>query len=201
MEFADFQCPHCKEAQANMDKLVADFPKARIVFQNYPLPQHSRRPARRPHGVCVAKEGGSTAFFTFASAVFDGQDGLATPDGATLTLNSAVTKAGLDPAKIAACADEPADQGGGGSLGEAGQGPGDQPDADAGDQWAVRVSQCAVRDAEADHGVPGEAGRSGAEVGKLESTKTARLRRSPWMGRAAGGRFVLGRDFGVPRIR
>ncbi len=33
-------------------------------------------------------------------AVFDGQDGLASPDGATLTLNSAVTKAGLDPAKM-----------------------------------------------------------------------------------------------------
>ena len=37
VEFADFQCPHCKEAQANMDKLAVDFPKARIVFQNYPL--------------------------------------------------------------------------------------------------------------------------------------------------------------------
>ena len=37
VEFADFQCPHCKEAQANMDKLVADYPKARIVFQNFPI--------------------------------------------------------------------------------------------------------------------------------------------------------------------
>ena len=46
-------------------------------------------------------------FFQFAAAVFDGQDGLATPDGATLTLNSAVTKAGLDPAKISACAATP----------------------------------------------------------------------------------------------
>jgi protein-disulfide isomerase len=56
----------------------------------------------------VTKQGGSDAFFTFASAVFDGQDGLATADGAALTLNSAVTKAGLDPAKIAACAATPA---------------------------------------------------------------------------------------------
>ena len=45
---------------------------------------------------------------TFAAAVFDGQDGLASADGATLTLNSAVTKAGLDPAKIAECAKLPA---------------------------------------------------------------------------------------------
>jgi protein-disulfide isomerase len=104
VEFADFQCPHCKEAQANMDKLAVDFPQARIVYQNYPLPQHKEAAPAAAYGVCVAKQGGSSAFFTFAAAVFDGQDGLNSPDGATLTLNSAVTKAGLDPAKVAACA-------------------------------------------------------------------------------------------------
>jgi protein-disulfide isomerase len=108
VEFADFQCPHCKEAQANMDKLAVDFPQARIVYQNYPLPQHKEAAGAAAYGVCVAKQGGSSAFFTFAAAVFDGQDGLASPDGATLTLNSAVTKAGLDPAKVAACAALPA---------------------------------------------------------------------------------------------
>ena len=109
VEFADFQCPHCKDAQANMDKLAVDFPKARIVFQTFPLvsihPQAARSAA---YGVCVTKQGGSDAFFTFAAAVFDGQEGLATEDGATLTLNSAVTKAGMDPAKIAECAATPA---------------------------------------------------------------------------------------------
>jgi protein-disulfide isomerase len=108
VEFADFQCPHCKEAQANMDKLAVDFPQARIVFQNYPLPQHKEAASAAAYGVCVAKQGGSSAFFTFASAVFDGQDGLASADGATLTLNSAVTKVGLDPVRIAACAALPA---------------------------------------------------------------------------------------------
>lgn len=104
VEFADFQCPHCKEAQANMDKLATDFPKARIVFQNYPLAKiHPESVTAASYGVCVTKLGGSEAFFRFATAVFDGQDGLATADGAALTLNSAVTKAGLDPAKVAAC--------------------------------------------------------------------------------------------------
>jgi len=108
VEFADFQCPHCKDAQANMEKLAVDFPKARIVYQNYPLPQHKEAAGAAAYGVCVAKQGGSSAFFTFASAVFDGQDGLASPDGATMTLNSAVTKAGLDLAKISACVKDPA---------------------------------------------------------------------------------------------
>ncbi len=110
VEFADFECPHCKEAEANMDKLAVDFPKARIVFQNYPL---ARTPSSRCNGcvlwrVCRQDWAAAHAFFQFASAVFEGQEGLATADGATLTLNSAVTKAGLDPAKVATCASTPA---------------------------------------------------------------------------------------------
>jgi protein-disulfide isomerase len=109
VEFADFQCPHCKDAQANMDKLVADFPHARIVFESDPIAAlHPEAMRAAEYGVCVDKMGGSTAFFQYASAVFEGQDGLSTPDGATLTLNSATTKAGLDPAKVAACAATPA---------------------------------------------------------------------------------------------
>lgn len=109
VEFADFECPHCKEAQANMDKLAVDFPNARIVFQNYPLERiHPEAKLAAEYGACVAKLGGNDAFFRFASAAFDGQEGLATADGATLTLNSAVTKAGLDPAKVSACAALPA---------------------------------------------------------------------------------------------
>jgi protein-disulfide isomerase len=109
VEFADFQCPHCKDAQANMDKLAVDFPKARIVFQNYPLERiHPASSTAASYGACVTKLGGSNAFFQYASAVFDAQDGLSSADGVTLTLNSAVTKAGLDPAKVAACAATPA---------------------------------------------------------------------------------------------
>ena len=108
VEFADFQCPHCKEAQPNMDKLAVDFPKARIIFQNYPLPQHAAAATAAAYGYCVTKTGGSNAFFTFAASVFDGQDGLSSADATTLTLNSAVTKAGLDPVAIATCSKTPA---------------------------------------------------------------------------------------------
>ncbi len=108
VEFADFQCPHCAEAQANMNKLAVDFPRARIVFETFPLPQHPEARRAAAYGHCVAKLGGDDAFFSFVAAVFDGQAGLDTPDGATLTLNGAAVKAGLDPAKVAACAATPA---------------------------------------------------------------------------------------------
>lgn len=108
VEFTDFQCRACKDAQANMDKLAVDFPKARIVYQFYPSVRVRPESAlAASYGFCVAKQGGSDAFFTFASAVFEGQAGLVNADGATLTLNSAVAKAGQDPTKVAACAATP----------------------------------------------------------------------------------------------
>ena len=108
VEFASFLCPHCKEAQPNMEKLVADFPKARIVFQNIPMLMNPASASAASYGYCVSKQGGSDSFFTYVAAVFDGQAGFSSEDGTTLTLNSAVTKAGLDPATIAACAKTPA---------------------------------------------------------------------------------------------
>ncbi|MFC5865501.1 DsbA family protein [Acidicapsa dinghuensis] len=107
VEFADFQCPHCKEAQPTIQKILTDFPNAHFVFENFPLAQHPQAFRSAAYGVCVAKLGGNKAFFDYASAVFEGQAGLATDDGATLTLNSAVTKAGQDPDKVEACSKTP----------------------------------------------------------------------------------------------
>lgn len=107
VEFADFQCPHCKDAQPTMEKLVADFPKAHFVYESFPLPQHPQAFRAAAYGACVAKLGGNKAFFDYASAVFEGQAGLATDEGATLTLNSAVTKSGQDPEKVEACSKTP----------------------------------------------------------------------------------------------
>ncbi|HEV2275823.1 MAG TPA: thioredoxin domain-containing protein, partial [Acidobacteriaceae bacterium] len=104
VEFADFQCPHCKEAQPIVDKLLADYPMAHFVFQNYPLVQvHPDAFQAAAYGVCVAKLSGNDAFFKFSDAVFAAQDQL-TPQSADQTLKAAVTKIGGDPAKVAECA-------------------------------------------------------------------------------------------------
>jgi protein-disulfide isomerase len=108
VEFADFQCPHCKEAQGTIEKILADYPNAHFVYQSYPLVRiHSQAFRSAAYGACVAKLGGDKAFFTYANAVYDGQAGLATDEGATLTLNSAVSKAGQDPDKVEACSKSP----------------------------------------------------------------------------------------------
>ena len=103
VEFADMQCPHCKEAQATMDQLVKDFPNARIVFQSFPLVEiHPFAFKAAAYGYCVQKQK-NDAFFPYAAAVFDTQAALTAETGDE-TLKNAVTKAGLDPVAIDACA-------------------------------------------------------------------------------------------------
>lgn len=107
VEFADLQCPHCKDAQAIMKKLATDFPKAHIVFQLFPLvASHPAAFEAAADGLCIAKKS-NDAFFTYAQAVYDTQEAL-TGDGATRTLAAAIAKAGQDPAAISACAALPA---------------------------------------------------------------------------------------------
>ena len=103
VEFADLQCPHCKEAQATMDRLVQDFPNARVVFQNFPLVDlHPFAFKAATYGYCIAKQK-SDAFFPYASAVFDNQAAL-TPEAGDKTLKDAVVKAGMDAGAIDVCA-------------------------------------------------------------------------------------------------
>lgn len=104
VEFADLQCPHCREAQSMMDSLAQDFPQARIVFENFPLSEiHPFAAEAANAGVCVRGSKGDAAFFAYAQAVYDTQDGLTAERGQT-TLATAITRAGADPAAVMKCA-------------------------------------------------------------------------------------------------
>jgi protein-disulfide isomerase len=103
VEFADLQSPRSKEAQTAMDQLAKDFPNARIVFQSIPTANgHPFALKAAAYGYCVQKQK-NDAFFLYAAAVIDGQAAL-TPETGDTTLKAAVTKAGLDPAAVDACA-------------------------------------------------------------------------------------------------
>lgn len=110
VEFADLQCPHCKEAQDTMDSLAQDFPQAKIVFENYPLTDvHPYAMRAAEDGVCVRKTKGDAAFFAYVSAVYAKQAGL-TAQSVDETLKAAITQADADPAAVATCAATPETQ-------------------------------------------------------------------------------------------
>ncbi|HLJ79687.1 MAG TPA: thioredoxin domain-containing protein [Acidobacteriaceae bacterium] len=103
VEFADFQCPHCKEAEPVVQRLLKDFPQAHYVFESFPLVNiHPKAFEAATYGQCVFQQGGSDAFFKYADSTFAGQDALS-GQGADQALRNSVTAAGLDPDKVAAC--------------------------------------------------------------------------------------------------
>jgi protein-disulfide isomerase len=106
VEFADLQCPHCKEVQGTMDQIVKDFPNAHVVFQLFPLVDiHPSAFKAAAYGIC-AQQQSNEGFFKFAAGVFDTQEGL-TPATDDTLLKAAAMRAGLDGAAIAACASTP----------------------------------------------------------------------------------------------
>ena len=109
VEFADFQCPHCKVAQPTVQRLLQDFPNAHFVFENLPLPTiHSESMKAALYSVCVAKQNGNDAFFKFADLVFQSQESL-TPQTSDSVLNDAANKAGKGEDRIL-CTDSEAKQ-------------------------------------------------------------------------------------------
>jgi protein-disulfide isomerase len=103
VEFADLLNLKSRDAQDSINKLVKEIPQVRLVFENLPAPGSQYAMAAATEGVCVRKEKGDAAFFTYVQGVFDKLQGMT---AATLdaNLSAAVTAAGADPKATAACA-------------------------------------------------------------------------------------------------
>lgn len=105
VEFSDLQCPHCKDAQPVIDKLLADEPNARFVFQNFPLPMHNWAAKAAYYADCVGRTS-SDAFWKFVQGTFDQQANL-TESNADEKLTAIADAAGVKGSDVAVCAAKP----------------------------------------------------------------------------------------------
>jgi protein-disulfide isomerase len=105
VEFSDLQCPHCKEANPTIEKLLTENPNVRFVYQNFPLPSHNWAQKAAAYADCVAR-GSNDAVWKFISAVYDAQAEI-TAENADQKLTELADKAGVKGAEIATCAAKP----------------------------------------------------------------------------------------------
>jgi protein-disulfide isomerase len=105
VEFSDLQCPHCKDAQPIIEKLLAAEPNARFVFQNYPLPMHNWAAKAASYADCVGRTS-NDAFWKFVQGTFDQQTNI-TESNADEKLTAIADTAGVKGADVAACANKP----------------------------------------------------------------------------------------------
>jgi protein-disulfide isomerase len=107
VEFSDLQCPHCKDAQPVVERLAADFPGMRIIFQQYPLARsHPWAMEAAQYADCAGRQS-HDAGWKFIAAVYENQNSIALAI-ADDKLKELATASGLDAEKLSACATTPA---------------------------------------------------------------------------------------------
>jgi predicted DsbA family dithiol-disulfide isomerase len=101
VEFGDFQCPYCKQAEASLQRVLSDHPHdVRLVFRNFPLTQvHPDARLAAEAGICAAKQG---KFWEMHDAMYANQHSLA-----LIPLKETAGRLGLDVAHFSSCLVDP----------------------------------------------------------------------------------------------
>ena len=105
VEFSDLQCPHCKEANPTIERLLNDNPNVRLVFQNFPLPMHNWAQKAAAYADCVGKSS-NDAFWRVIASVYE-QQAQITAENADQKLTELADQAGVKGADMAACSATP----------------------------------------------------------------------------------------------
>jgi protein-disulfide isomerase len=108
VEFSDLQCPHCKEANPTVEKLLNESSNIHFVFQNFPLPMHNWAQKGAAYADCIGKTS-NEAFWKFIASVYDAQTEI-TAENADQRLTELADKAGVKGPDIAACSTQPETQ-------------------------------------------------------------------------------------------
>ncbi len=96
------QCPHCKGPQPAIEKLTEDDPNAKLMFENFPLPDHAGRPKLRPTTIALDAKS-ERCFWKFVASGRDAQADI-TAATADEKLTALADKACVTGSEIAVCA-------------------------------------------------------------------------------------------------
>lgn len=105
VEFGDLECPACKAAQPNIAKLMEEEPKVKLIYQNYPLPQHKWAMTAAKYLDCLGRQNNDAAI-KFIATTYDHQSEI-TEQNVEQMLKGYVKDSGGDPDAVAACTSKP----------------------------------------------------------------------------------------------
>ncbi len=93
VEFADYECPHCKRLQPVLRQIVDEFHNdVKVYFKHYPLPQHTSARLAAEAAVAANKQG---KFWVYQDKLWDKQDELS-----PAVIEQLAKESGLDVAKF-----------------------------------------------------------------------------------------------------
>ena len=77
IEYSDFQCPYCARVNPTLDRIVQTYgDKVRIVFKDFPLPNHPEAPKAAEAAHCAGEQG---KFWEMHDRLFANQQALQVP--------------------------------------------------------------------------------------------------------------------------
>jgi protein-disulfide isomerase len=98
VEFSDFQCPYCRAASGTLKALEQRYGnKVRIVYRDFPLPNHNDAPKASEAAACAHEQG---RFWQMHDKLFEGRSGLQIAE-----LKRYARDIGLDTVRFDACLD------------------------------------------------------------------------------------------------
>lgn len=106
VEFADFQCPHCRELWEALTAIEPQYPQVRVVYKDFPLTQiHPWANTAALGGRC-AFEQSPAAFWKVHDSIFENQD-VISPENVWDKLVEYATAAGLNADTFKGCLSSP----------------------------------------------------------------------------------------------
>jgi len=106
VEFADFECPHCRELYENLKTIETRYPQVKVVYEDFPLTAiHPWAETAAIGGRC-AYEQSPAAFWKIHDAIFEGQD-VISPENVWDKLVSFASDAGLNTDTFKTCLSSP----------------------------------------------------------------------------------------------
>lgn len=106
VEFADFECPICRQLHDALRTLLPSYPQARLVFKDYPIEQiHPWARTAALAGRCAYRQD-PKAFWKVYDSLYDNQDVISAENAWSKVVDYA-GDAGLDAAAFKACMASP----------------------------------------------------------------------------------------------
>lgn len=107
VEFADFECPHCREVHIALKTVEKDYPQLHLVFKDFPLTQIHPWAETAAIGARCAFQHSNADFWKMHDLIFDHQDTI-TPENVFDRLVSYAGQIGLNAGSFKACLASPA---------------------------------------------------------------------------------------------
>ncbi|HJY88136.1 MAG TPA: thioredoxin domain-containing protein [Candidatus Acidoferrales bacterium] len=102
VEYADFQCPTCRQLHENLQLIVPNYPQVRFIFKDFPLTQiHPWARTAALAGRCAYLQK-PDSFWKMYDLIFDSQQ-IISPENAWQKMLDFATQVGLDPDAFRAC--------------------------------------------------------------------------------------------------